>query len=277
MKSYIIAGPTASGKSSFAFELSEKINGSIINADSKQVYNILPILTAQPKNLENHYLYNYFPHENRIDLMIWIKDAIKVIEEVLSNGKIPIIVGGTGFYLNALKEGFIQIPDVEYESQLEMLSNEELYNKANSLDSELNINAQDRYRLIRSINVFNGTKKPYSWWGKQTKTKLINLDFHSIYISKNKNEIMKSAIKRLDSMFPNVLTEVQSLFDQYNTYDKIPKHIKYIIGVEEIYKFFNKEITSQEMKNLILIRTMQYAKQQRTWFKNKMRFDEIID
>ncbi|QEK38357.1 tRNA (adenosine(37)-N6)-dimethylallyltransferase MiaA [Candidatus Cytomitobacter primus] len=269
-KCFIIGGSTASGKSSYAMDLSTKINGSIINGDSKQVYNILPTLTAQPENLHNHYLYNYFPCHNRIDMMVWLVDCIEAIKKTISNGKVPIVVGGTGFYLNALKEGFIEIPDVEHDNQLDLMSSEELFQKAYAFDPDLQIKLNDRYRLIRALNVMNGTGKPHSWWLKQKKKKLIDIEFHSIYIDKMKDEVRESADRRLDIMLPKSIEEVKKL--DVN----IGSHIKSIIGVKEIQMFLYDEISFDKMKELILIRTMQYAKQQRTWFKNQMSFDEIV-
>ncbi len=277
MKCYIIAGPTASGKSSFALNLSEKVDGSIVNGDSKQVYDILPTLTAQPSDLENHYLYGYFDHQKRIDLMIWLNDAVSTIKMLLAKNKTPIIVGGTGFYLKALQEGFVKIPNVEYKTEFDKLTDKELYEKVLKADPESKIKLQDRYRLIRSLNVMAGTGKPYSWWAKQEKTKLLDIEFHSIYISKNKEETYKSAFKRLDTMFPQSFEEVESFLktSELNRNNKCLKHVQSIIGVEEITLFLQDEISEIEMKKRILIRTMQYAKQQRTWFKSQMFFNEI--
>ncbi|QEK37855.1 tRNA (adenosine(37)-N6)-dimethylallyltransferase MiaA [Candidatus Cytomitobacter indipagum] len=270
MKCFIIGGTTASGKSSYALDLASKINGSIVNGDSKQVYNVLPTLTAQPDNLENHYLYGYFDYNQRINMMIWLNDCVRAIKTLIERNKIPIIVGGTGFYLNALKEGFIQIPDVKYDHELDLMSNEELKTKATKLDPEINVNQNDKYRLIRAINIMLGTGKAYSWWLKQEKKKLLDVEFHSIYISKTKEQVAESASKRLDKMFIKAIDEVKNL-------NNTQKHINSIIGVDEINMFLKDEISFEKMKELILIRTMQYAKQQRTWFKGQMTFDEIVE
>ena len=286
-KCYIIAGSTASGKSSFALELAKKINGAIINGDSKQVYDVLHVLTAQPFdpiasnfhvqsdhhnvviNSIDHYLYGYFPHTKRMDMMQWLEDCKIAILKVLSQGKTPIIVGGTGFYLNALQDGIVQIPDVTYQTKFDDMDNAELHDLLAKLDPDLNIPMNDKYRIIRALNVVSCTGKKYSWWLQQKKQKILDIPFHSIHISRDKQQVYESAKSRLDEMFPRVISEVQEL-------GEIAKHINSIIGVNEIRMMINGQMNLEEVKNLILIKTMQYAKQQRTWFRNKMQFDEVI-
>ncbi|USO00822.1 MAG: tRNA (adenosine(37)-N6)-dimethylallyltransferase MiaA [Alphaproteobacteria bacterium] len=269
MKCYVIAGCTASGKSNFALELAEKVGGSIVNGDSKQVYDVLPILTSQPTNLENHHLYNYFDHRQQMNLMTWLNDLEKVLVQLVEQNKVPIIVGGTGFYLNALREGIINIPEVAYNYELDTMQTVDLYKMLMILDPHSHINPHDKYRMIRALNVIQGTGKPYSWWLTQ-KVKKFDLDLEFIYIKKSKEEIRVSASNRLESMFPKVIDEVREL-------GSVSKHVSSIIGLNEIRMFLNNQIDLAQTKELILIRTLQYAKQQRTWFRNKMVFDKAIE
>ncbi|QEK39244.1 tRNA (adenosine(37)-N6)-dimethylallyltransferase [Candidatus Nesciobacter abundans] len=269
-KVYIIAGSTASGKSAYA-ENFIKEKKAIINSDSKQFYNIIPTLSDIPKNLEDHYMYGSYDYSEQINVMKWIRD----LKNLLGNlDKQPVIVGGTGLYLKILTEGIIPIPEIENDPLLSSMSNEDLYAKCISLDDSFKFFIGDRFRMIRYLNIMISTGKSISWWHKQKRTKLIDdVEFYKIMISSDKEKTLQKAKKRIEFMFPRAIEEV---IEAQRLQENMPHHIESIIGFREIRSYLNKEIGLDEVKDRMLVRTMQYAKRQRTWFRWQMTFDEVI-
>ena len=169
-KIILIAGPTASGKSTFAFKLAKKINGEIINADSMQVYKQLNILTARPKKKElkkiKHHLYGYCDVKKKYSTGEWIKSLLKKIRDIRIKKKIPIIVGGTGSYFKALTNGLVKIPNIPIKFRNKIrklhkdLGQKKFYRKLLKLDSYYKgkINPADAQRSIRAYEVKLFTK-----------------------------------------------------------------------------------------------------------------------
>ena len=163
---YVIAGPTATGKSDLSISLAKKVNGAVINSDSMQVYKNLSILTARPTTEEmnnvEHSLYGYVDGGKRYNVEKWCKDASKVIEESFEKNTTPILVGGTGLYINTLINGIINIPSIPEEIKIESekiltkFGKDFLINQIKNIDpdslNEININ--DNVRLRRIWEVF---------------------------------------------------------------------------------------------------------------------------
>lgn len=175
-----ICGPTASGKTSLSIELAKKINGEIVSCDSMQIYKDMDIGSAKPTTTEmqgvKHYLIDCVSPEKRYSVSEYKEDASKAIREIISKGKVPIIVGGTGLYLNSLIYN-IQYNDMdvdlEYRNMLEKEAEEngleKLYNKAKKIDPQAmeKVSKNDKKRIIRVLEIYNATRKKQNRIGKR--------------------------------------------------------------------------------------------------------------
>ena len=169
-KIILISGPTASGKSSLASGIAEKISSEIINADSIQLYKDLRILTARPlveKEKTKHHFYGLLSGDAKWSVGKWVEETTTLCKNIIKKNKTPIIVGGTGFYFKAITDGLSPIPDIDYSirEDLNALASEEgldfLYKDLQKIDfpASEKINPNDKQRIIRALEVFRGTKK----------------------------------------------------------------------------------------------------------------------
>ena len=278
-KIILIAGPTASGKSSLANTLAKKIGGEIINADSIQIYKDLEILTARPKrkkNDPNHHLYGFVNGDELWSVGKWINEAKKITQKILKKNSIPILVGGTGLYFKAITDGLSPIPDINYEirgrlkKELNVRGLEKLYGelKVTDIQAYESIDRNDQQRILRALEVFRGTGKKISDYWKLERIKVFEDNFIKIKLNTDREKLYQNCDDRCDHMFQlGVIEEVQSLIDK-NYDDKAP--ILNAIGVSEIKEYLQKKINIDEVKDLIKFRTHQYAKRQITWLKHQM-------
>ena len=279
-KIFLIAGPTASGKSSFAIKLAKKINGEIINADSMQVYKELRVLTARPekKNKKNitHHLYGFQSVKKNFSTGQWLIHAKKKIKEIQKKNKIPILVGGTGLYFKAITEGLVKIPKIPLKLRNEIrdlqkkLGQDEFYKKLIKLDPLVKnkINPNDPQRSIRAYEVKKYSKISLIDWFKKTDNKFEDSDFLKIYIDFPRADLIQRINKRTDNMFrEGAIREVKKFLKLNIKKDKSPNKI---IGISEIKRYLRNEIDLKLTKELIAIKTRQYAKRQNTWARNKM-------
>ena len=279
-KIFLIAGPTASGKSSFAIKLAKKINGEIINADSMQVYKELSVLTARPKKKDQknikHHLYGFQSVKNNFSTGQWLTLAKKKIKETQKKNKIPILVGGTGLYFKAMTEGLVKIPKVplklrnEIRDQQKEIGQDAFYKKLIKLDPLIKnkINPNDTQRSIRAFEVKKYSKVSLIDWFKKTNKKFEDEDFLKIYIDFPRQDLIKRINIRVDKMIKEgAINEVKKFLKLNIKKDKSPSKI---IGINEIKKYLSKEIDLTLAKELIAIKTRQYAKRQNTWARSKM-------
>ena len=279
-KIFLIAGPTASGKSSFAIKLAKKINGEIINADSMQVYKELSVLTARPKKKDQknikHHLYGFQSVKNNFSTGQWLTLAKKKIKETQKKNKIPILVGGTGLYFKAMTEGLVKIPKVplklrnEIRDQQKKIGQDAFYKKLIKLDPLIKnkINPNDPQRSIRAFEVKKYSKVSLIDWFKKTNKKFKDKDFLKIYIDFPRQDLIKRINIRVDKMIKEgAINEVKKFLKLNIKKDKSPSKI---IGINEIKKYLSKEIDLTLAKELIAIKTRQYAKRQNTWARSKM-------
>ena len=278
-KIILIAGPTASGKSSLANALAKKIDGEIINADSIQIYKDLEILTARPKpkqNDPNHHLYGFVNGDELWSVGKWINEAKKITQKILKKNSTPILVGGTGLYFKAMTDGLSPIPDINYEirgrlkKELNIRGLENLYGELKVIDIQAyeSIDRNDQQRILRALEVFRGTGKKISDYWKLKRIKVFEDNFIKIKLNTDREKLYQNCDDRCDHMFQlGVIEEVQSLIDK-NYDDKAP--ILNAIGVSEIKEYLQKKINIDEVKDLIKFRTHQYAKRQITWLKHQM-------
>ena len=279
-KIILIYGPTASGKSKFAFNLAKKISGEIINADSMQVYKQLKILSARPYQKDykkiRHHLYGFQNVKKKFSTGHWLKLANKKISEVRKRKKIPILVGGTGLYFKALTEGLVKIPNIpnRYRDQVRSLHKRigprKFYSKLFQLDPLIKkrLSFTDSQRVIRAFEIKSYTKKSMYEWFKNTKSKYEKKDFYKIYIDYPRDELIKQISLRTRQMIDEgAILEVKRFLKL-----KVPKNktASKAIGINETREFLNKKIQISELIEKISIKTRQYAKRQTTWGRGHM-------
>lgn len=276
----VICGPTASGKTALSIELAKKINGEIISADSMQIYKEMNIGTAKPTIDERqgvkHYLLDFVAPNERYSVAQFKKDAKYAIEEIIKKGKIPIIVGGTGLYIDSLiyeiEYNDIKI-DEKYRRELELRMEKEglevLYNEAKILDPEAvkKISKTDKKRIIRILEIYHSTGKTKTQQEIESRKKPIEYDYKVFAINWDRQILYDRINKRVDIMIQNgLLEEVQSILKKYNNFPTAMQGL----GYKEVVKYFNGEYTKEEMIEKIKMETRRYAKRQLTWFrKNK--------
>jgi len=276
-KIIVILGPTASGKSALAVKIAKKINGEIISADSRQVYKGLDIGTGKITKKEMggipHYCLEIVSPKKIFTVVDFKKYADKAIEKIFAKNKIPIIVGGTGLYIQAVVDNIVLPevkPDWKLRKKLERKTTEEMFAILKKLDPERarNIDAQNPRRLIRAIEIAktlgkipNLAVKPPSWEFLQIGLKL-------------PDEILKKNIeKRISKMLRSgLVAETKRLRKSGLSWKRI-----YELGFEYKYPalFLRGKISKDEMLAKMLIENWQYAKRQMTWFKRDKRIKWI--
>lgn len=259
---HIIAGTTASGKSDFAIKLAKKISGCVINADSLQVYQDIPLLTARPTPLDEeivpHYLYGYLDCYTTGTVSDWLEKVSKT----LTQSENPVVVGGTGMYIKALTEGFNQMPDIDpvIRQQVREMPLHDVKKQV------LECSATDPQRLRRALEVQLSTGKTLRWFQQQPPKKYIHADFNIIWINKPREEIRQRCQHRFMSMLEQ--GAIQQVIDLKNK--KPTGGVTQAIGYHQICDYLDKKISEEEMINLSVTATCQYAKRQNTWFKNQL-------
>ncbi len=289
LKLIVILGPTASGKTEVAIKLAKKFNGEVISADSRQVYREMNIGTAKPRGeasnmrqVTNKYIVNGIPHylidivwpNQDFNVAIHKKMAIKVIENIQKRGKLPFLVGGTGLYIRAVVDN-IDLPRVapqkKLREKLEKKNKEELSKIYKKLDSEgaKFIDKKNKRRLIRAIEVCKVTKKPF--WQQRKQGKPL-FDILQIGTRLPKTELKNRIEKRVEKMFKLGLEkEAGKLVKKYGW--NIPA--MQTIGYQEWIDYFNKKNNKEEIKQKIILHTLQFSRRQITWFKKEKRINWV--
>jgi len=270
----LIAGQTASGKSSLALKLAEKRGGTIINADAIQVFKNWRILTARPSAADEtsikHKLYGHVDGRTDYSVGTWIKQ----IKNILSDTSKPIIVGGTGLYFSALSEGLVDIPEIPRVIRLEAnsrISENGLESLAKEIDKETarNIDLNNPRRVQRAWEVLMSTGRGLNSWHNEKPKPILNLkQCKAILIDGEVSSINARITKRFDQMMEQgLIQEGESNLENWN--ESFPS--SKAIGARELIAHLRNKITVDELKEQILIATRQYAKRQRTWFRSKMK------
>lgn len=260
----VITGPTGVGKTKMSIELAKRIDAEIINADSMQVYKDLNIGTAKITEKEKegipHHLFDIVEPTNMYTVYDYQKDARDIINDVLSRGKKVIIVGGTGLYIKALLYDYKFIKeDKTYD--FSKMSNEEILDKINSYNLDINLHINNRKRLERVLT------KLYNNNMQTEKTDTVLYDFVAIGLTTTRDNLYKIIDNRVDKMIEDgLIDEVEKLYKK-NIHSKA---INTGIGYKELYKYFDKEISLDEAISLIKKNSRHYAKRQYTFFNNQM-------
>jgi len=279
-KIILIAGPTASGKSNFAVRLAKKIDGEIINADSMQVYRQLKILTARPNKKEEkkikHHLYGIINVNKNFSTGQWLKLAIIKIKEIRKRKKIPIIVGGTGLYFQSLINGLVKIPNIplklrnKIRSMQKRYGQKKFYKKLIKLDPKVKskFDPNDTQRSIRAFEIKTHTKISMYDWLNKTKPIFNESVFLKFYVNFERSKLIKRIQKRTENMIKKGAIQEVVKFNKLRI--KKDKSINKVIGIDELTKYLNNQIKLKQAKELITIKTRQYAKKQTTWARSRM-------
>lgn len=277
---YVIGGPTASGKSKLAVELAKKVNGEIISADSMQIYKEMNIGTAKVNKEEmqgvQHYLVDFVSPDERYSVSNFKKDAEKAIEEILEKGKTPIVVGGTGLYIDSLIYGIEfqnEEVDLEYREKLNKIADEKglesLYKKAQKIDPEAmkKISINDRKRIIRVLEIYHKTGKTKTEQELQSRKNEVKYEYKVFAITMDREKLYERIEKRVDSMIEQgLIEEVKQILNKYHTFPTAMQGL----GYKEVVEYLEGSCTKEEMIEKIKKETRHYAKRQLTWFrKNK--------
>ena len=273
-----IAGPTGSGKTSAALHLAQELQkkglpADIINADSRQVYKDFPVITAQPAEQERavcaHKLYGWLPSDQKISAGEWARLALKDVEESLGEHHVPILVGGTGFYLKALLDGIASIPpaDPMITQKLMETCNEKglklLYDRLVMEDPSYaqKIHPNDKQRIIRALEVLETTGQPFSWWHRQTAPPA-PFNILRLGVGLPLSELTPMLSHRIDDMLNHGAIEEARQARQQCSDMSAPAWSG--IGCMELAQFLLNNITLEEAKALWLSNTRAYAKRQWT-------------
>ena len=280
-KIILLAGPTASGKSKLAIHLAKKLNGEIINADSMQIYKEFSILSSRPNKLEikkaKHHLFGMVSVKKYFSAGDWLKETKKKINLCFKKKKNPIIVGGTGLYFNTITKGISKIPDIDLKTrtqvrnQFKKLGYKKFYEKLLEIDPKAKgkILPTDSQRTQRAYEVKLKTKKSLFDWIANTKSDFLNYNLKKIFLDIPRQELLQKISKRTEMMFKeNCVSEVK----KFNSL-KLNKSLSAnkLIGVQEINQYLKDIISLDECKELINIKTRQYAKRQNTWARGHMK------
>ncbi|GIR18682.1 MAG: tRNA dimethylallyltransferase [Candidatus Neomarinimicrobiota bacterium] len=283
-KIFSIFGPTGIGKSSLAIELAKKIDGEIIGVDSRQIYNGIPIGTAQPDSSQlnevPHHLIGFKKLSERISAGEYIELIDQKIDEIIQKNKSAILCGGTGLYFKSLKEGIFEGSHTnenirsrlgeEYE-----IDKEKLFKTLQKIDPDYSnkVHINNKKRLIRALEVYESTGKPMSKnFDSLSKNSRYANDYYFVYLKMNNDLLHPRILKRIKYMIDDgMINEVDEIIKR-----KINiSHINYI-GFKEISSFIKKEISINEAIENIFVRTRQYAKRQKKWF-NVNNYDISFD
>jgi len=279
-KIILIAGATASGKSKLAIEIAKKIKGEIINADSMQVYKEFSILSSRPSKIdlkkEKHHLYGFQPAKKHFSTGVWLKLVKKQINLCLKNKKIPILVGGTGLYFEVITKGMSKIPNIDFKLRDKIrelqkkLGQKKFYEKLLKLDPLIKnkIEPYDTQRSIRAYEVKKFTKKSIFEWYKLTKSEFKQFHIFKIFIDTPREKLLKNISNRTEQMFKKDCIKEVKTFLGLNIDPTLS--VNKIIGVREIKDYLSGILNLQQAKELINIKTRQYAKRQVTWARGHM-------
>ena len=276
-KVIVICGPTASGKTALSIELAKKINGEIISCDSMQIYKYMNIGTAKPTLEEQkevkHYLIDFVEPNQRYSVAEYKKDAEKAIAKILEKGKTPIIVGGTGLYIDSLIYG-IEYPEIELdeeyrkelEKEIEEKGLESLYNKAKEIDNKAmeKISPNDKKRIMRVLEIYKATGKTKTEQEIESRAHEVKYEYKVFAIKMDREKLYERINKRVDLMVEKGL--IEEVKDILKRYDKFPTAMQGL-GYKEVVEYLQRKITKEEMIDKIKIQTRRYAKRQITWFK----------
>lgn len=272
IKLIAVVGPTAVGKTALGIELAKTFNGEIISGDSQQVYQKLDIGTAKASKEEQEQAYHHLIDVREVNenysVYDFVKEAKVAIDTIISKGKIPIIVGGTGLYLQSLFEGYHLGGEVNqetlmaYREKLESLSDEDLFEKLT--EQSIVIPQVNRRRAIRALELAK--------FGSDLQNSESPYDVLLIGLNDDRQVLYDRINRRVDLMIDNgLLDEAKWLYDNYPSVQASRG-----IGYKELFPYFSKQILLEEAVDKLKQNTRRFAKRQLTWFRNRMNVEFIM-
>jgi tRNA dimethylallyltransferase len=274
----VIMGPTASGKTQLAIELAKRYNGEIVSADSMQIYKYMDIGTAKPEPEEmqgiRHYLINEVEPDQEFSVARYQELAIGYIEEILAKGKTPVVVGGTGLYINSLvyninfSESIIDwgLRD-KLKQEAEEKGNQVLHDRLREIDPQAaeRIHVNDTKRIIRALEVFEHTRQTISHHQEISRQTPSRYQFRLIGLTMEREKLYDRINRRVDLMLEKgLIEEVKKLVSM--GYDKNTIAMQ-ALGYKEILAHLRGDISLEEVVYIIKRDSRHYAKRQLTWFK----------
>lgn len=276
----VIVGPTCSGKTYLSIQVASLLKSEIISADSRQIYKKLNIGTAKPSQADlskiKHHLINILNPDENYDANKFSLEAENIITNLIDEGRIPVVTGGTGLYIKALIDGMIDSANKNDELREELLQkkkqfgNEYLYEELKIIDpqSALKMLPQNWKRVIRAIEVFHTTGKPI-WQHQNSQKKKSNFNFYQFGLLWNRSTLYTNINNRVDRMIcDGLVEEVENILNQ--GYDKSLNSLN-TVGYKEIISYLEGDVSLDRAIELIKRNTRHYAKRQMTWFNADKR------
>lgn len=278
----IIAGPTASGKTKIGIELAKKIDGEIVSADSMQIYKYMDIGSAKPTREEMqgvpHHMIDVVDPKEEFSVAFYRQMAVDCIDNIIKRGKVPIIVGGTGLYINSLTYplDFTETAkDEEYRFYLQNLAEEKgshfIHEMLKEVDPESynRLHPNDLKRIIRALEVYKNTGRPISEFQRESKKREIDFNLAYFGLTMDRTKLYERINQRVDEMFEKgLIDEVKKLKEMGYTKDMTSMQG---IGYKEVFDYLDGYLTLEEVKDIIKQNTRRYAKRQLTWFRREDR------
>lgn len=277
IKTIAVVGPTASGKTSLGVELAKHFGGEVVSADSMQIYKYMDIATAKPTVAEMqgipHHMMDFLLPTEPYSVAKYKEDAMKCIEDIASRRKIPVIVGGTGLYVDTLLYN-TEFFDIEIDEKLrkslyekcEKLGCDKMWEELKEIDpvSAESIHKNNRKKIIRALEVYYQTGKTISQQTKLSRLSGEVLDYKIIGLSARNRDVLYDRInRRVDIMLKDgLLEEAKDFFEKYNTATAAQA-----IGYKELLPFFESRLSLEECAENLKMQTRRYAKRQLTWFR----------
>ncbi|MCP5369818.1 MAG: tRNA (adenosine(37)-N6)-dimethylallyltransferase MiaA [Rickettsiaceae bacterium] len=286
-KCIIICGPTASGKTEFAHKVALKIGGEIINADSMQLYKQIPIITASPSAeltaVLPYHLYNFYDVTKNFSATKYVEMASDRVKKIHASGKLPIIVGGTGLYIDMLIKGYNQMPEIEDKIRTLVnqyhakYGNSALYQQLLDVDPAIKskLRESDTQRIIRAYEVLIQSGKSILYYQNQDKyLPLRDYVFEVYYLAPERHFLYATCSERFTYLFDHgAVQEVQQLVIDYPNLNSTASKA---LGIKQITDYLRGKVDRYNAINVASTLTRQYAKRQCTWFNHQIENKQVI-
>lgn len=280
-KILIIAGPTATGKSALAIDFAKRFDGEIISADSMQIYRGMDIGTAKVEDTGGikHYMIDIADPSEDFTLSDFLDGSRRAAEEIISRGKLPILVGGTGLYITSFADN-VELSEVrtdeEYRSKLKSFAAENGAEKLHELLKDIDpesysaLHPNDEKRVIRALEIYHETGKTISEHNRRSRMKPSPYDFYMIGLNfRDRQRLYERINLRVDKMISDGLADEVKKLD----FPSLSRTAKQAIGYRQIYEYLQGNATLEDAAENIKLESRRYAKRQLTWFRRDSRIN----
>lgn len=284
----VLAGPTASGKSALGIAIAEKVNGTVINADSMQVYRDLRVLTARPTDDEMlrvpHRLYGVLDGAVHGTAAVWVQLAKQAIAETIAEGRVPILLGGTGMYLRSLFDGLAEIPaipeDIRAEARVRLADKgaEALHAALAEADpaTAAQLKPGDSQRLVRAWEVLRATGQGLAAWQEAPASPGLANPVFRILLRPPREGLYARIDRRFEGMMEQgALDEARAVMARTDIPPDAPMRKAH--GLPELIQYLNGQISRDEAVRIGQLNTRHYAKRQTTWFRHQFAPDLVVE